>query len=159
MRNRVVGVLAIGLLSLGAVACGGADADRDEAGEIVSEAEVDAFNVRAGDCFNMPDGISVESVAAAPCTEPHDSQAFRLFEITGFDALPTSTEMEKVVIDGCLGDYFTNFVGVPYDESVLELTWFEPSPDTWDQLDDREIVCIVTHPEEVMTVDASGSNL
>ena len=144
---------------MGAVACGGADADRDEAGAIVEEAEVDAFNVRAGDCFNMPDGISVESVTASPCTEPHDSQAFRLFEITGFEVLPTSTEMEKIVIDGCLGDYFTNFVGVPYEDSALELTWFEPSDDTWDQLDDREIVCIVTNEAADMTSDAKGSNL
>ena len=159
MQSRFVGVLAVGLLSLGAVACGGADADRDEAGEIVEEADVDAFNIRAGDCFNMPDGVEVESVAAAPCTEPHDSQAFRLFDITGFDALPTATEMEDIVIDGCLGDYFTNFVGVPYQESVLELTWFEPTEDTWSKLDDREIVCIVTNRAEVMTSDAEGSNI
>ena len=150
----------VALLAFGGAACSlSADAARDEDGTITESAEVDAFNVRPGDCFDMPDGLLIESVAAVPCTEPHDSQAFRAFDITGFESLPSETEIEDLVIEGCLGAHFEDFVGVPYELSALSVTWLEPTEETWDRVDDREILCIITNEAAMLTSDARNSSV
>ena len=64
-------------------------ADRDSTGAIVSAGNVDAFQMRVGDCFN--DGStfgddSVDSVPGVPCADPHDNEVYAVFDVTAESA-------------------------------------------------------------------------
>jgi hypothetical protein len=61
-------------------------ADRDSEGAIVSEGQIDAFNIRVGDCFNdavAPTGQDYElsNVNGLPCSEPHDNEVYAVFDM------------------------------------------------------------------------------
>ncbi len=98
-----------------------------------------------GDCFNAPSSGSamlVDQVTVVPCAEPHDFEVYHAFDLTG-DAFPGDDVIEDRWISGCL-DRFEPFVGIPFDQSVLDISAIFPTEETWESLDDREVVCSVT---------------
>ena len=44
----------------------------------------------------------------------------------------------------CTGSLFTNYVGVSFQASVFNATSINPTQQTWEQLDDREVICVAT---------------
>ncbi len=54
--------------------------------------------------------------------------------------------MSQTAEEECAGQAFTDYVGVPYQESEFEVTFLLPSADTWAD-GDREIACVVTSTE------------
>ena len=50
--------------------------------------------------------------------------------------------IENAAADGCL-TRFHPFVGLAYEYSELEIFWLEPTEESWDEIDDREITCMV----------------
>jgi hypothetical protein len=106
---------------------------------------VDAGEVRPGDCFEDPFGGTegwtvVDDVRVAACETPHDLEAYHSFELPegGF---PGQEAMEEAIKDGCLGA-FDRFVGKPFADSDLNVTFFAPTAETWEE-GDREVVCIL----------------
>lgn len=79
-------------------------ADRDVAGSIISEGNIDAFAMQVGDCFN--------------------------------------DDPEQDATDECVAR-FESFVGRDYMSSQLDVLPMYPTRESWDELDDREIVCAV----------------
>ncbi|MBN2624041.1 MAG: septum formation family protein, partial [Acidimicrobiales bacterium] len=71
------------------------------------------------------------------------------------ESLPGADEMEAIVTDQCL-PVFETFVGVPYEDSVLQVTWLEPTPGSWDA-GDRELLCMLVDPAGEMTGSAQGT--
>ena len=69
---------------------------------------------------------------------------------------PSASEMEAIVQEQCLTS-FEGFVGMPYEESALEVTWLEPTPESWEQ-GDRELVCMITDPAGDVTGSLEGAN-
>ncbi len=59
---------------------------------------------------------SVESVAAVPCAEPHDLEAYALFALD-FDGWPGEDAIGEAAGMGCF-DRFADFVGLTYEESI-----------------------------------------
>ena len=57
----------------------------------------------------------------------------------------------------CL-DAFEAFVGVPYEESELEVYYYYPFEDTWNHADDRTISCTVGTLTGRTTGTLEGSN-
>jgi hypothetical protein len=105
------------------------------------------FRLAVGDCVRTPDGGAgadgLAEVTIVDCDEPHDLEVFHVFDLD-----EDETEGEALVAavrDGCLGDAFTDYVGVPEDRSPLELL---PLPPTDDQLarGDTEVVCTLREP-------------
>jgi hypothetical protein len=105
------------------------------------------FAPAAGDCLRLgaggagADGLAEATVVA--CDEPHDLEVFHVFDLD-----PDQTEGEALVDavrEACLGDAFTDHVGVPAERSSLELL---PLPPTEDQLarGDRSVVCTLREP-------------
>ena len=70
--------------------------------------------------------------------------------------LPAAAEMESIVQDQCVGE-FESFVGLSYDQSALEITWLEPTPESWER-GDRELVCMITDPAGQTTGSLEGAN-
>jgi hypothetical protein len=138
-------VAALGFGIYGAVT----DVDRDDSGAIIGEGTLDAFQVRLGDCFDDPDYEADEfsSLPGVPCTEPHDNEAYAVFDLT-MSSYP-DYEIAEISEASCV-DRFEGFVGRDYESSSLDVVTMYPSRESWAE-NDREVVCAV--------YDMSGTKL
>ena len=114
-------------------------ADRDSSGAIVGEGNIDAFQIQVGDCFDDIDAKSEEvgSLPGVPCSEPHDNEAYAVFDVT-MSSYP-GDEMGAIAYDSCM-QRFEGFVGLEYEASTLEIMTLFPTVESWQQ-NDREVVC------------------
>ena len=139
MKSWVIYVAAaLGFFVYGAVT----DADRDGSGAIVDGGSVDAFNVQVGDCFDDSTSFSdeISSVPGVPCSEPHDNEAFAVFDVSIENYLDDDA-MYDLSYNSCM-ERFESFVGKDYESSSLEITTMYPSSESWQQ-NDREVICAV----------------
>ena len=156
MKSWVIYIAA----ALGFVVYGAAtDVDRDDTGAIVGSGTVDAFNVQVGDCFNDLSSYDEEviSVPGVPCSEPHDNEAFAVFDVSIENYLDDDA-MYDLAYSSCM-ERFESFVGNDYESSSLEITTMYPSVQSWQQ-DDREVVCAVFDMNSTQLVgSAAGRGL
>ncbi len=132
-------LVALGVVGYNAMT----SADRDDAGNIVGAGNVDAFQMRVGDCFNDDlgdEGGEVASIPAVPCGDAHDNEVYAIVDVSA-DEFPGEDGMAEMAYYSCL-DQFDGFVGKAYDESTLEILTLHPSKQSWAQ-SDREVVCAV----------------
>lgn len=132
------------VLALTVVGCSAA---RDDSGDIERAGSVDAFSMRVGDCFDDTffSADEISEVPGVPCSEPHDNEVYALFDIPG-DTWPGDDEVEMAADEGCY-ERFAAAIGASYEESVLMYTTMYPSRESWDRLDDREVICVAYHME------------
>ncbi|MDX1493043.1 MAG: septum formation family protein [Longimicrobiales bacterium] len=157
--KKVVGWSAVaGVAVFGGVNAFGDDTTRNAQNEIVEAGGLGAFAIEVGDCLNLPSDLNqVQSVEGVPCNEAHSAQAYALFDLVGFgDEFPGAEAFAEQAGQGCY-DRFEGFVGVPYEESELYFTNFEPTAESWTQLDDREIVCLLVPETGTFSYDAQNS--
>ena len=123
---------------------------RDESGEITESSEADVFSLQVGDCLNettTEETAEVTSVPTVPCGDPHDSEAYAATDMPDGDYPGDQAVIDAS--DAFCYEQFATFVGLSYDESVYGYTGFFPTKDTWEQLDDRTLQCIVSSEEPV----------
>ena len=122
-----LGLLAISLLIvLVAAACGAS-----------------VFSLDVGDCFNDPDftALGVEEVKTIPCSESHDNEVYAVFDYPASNgSYPGVSAIESYSAEYCLGA-FAGYVGIPYENSRLDITYFYPTSEGWIEANDREIAC------------------
>jgi hypothetical protein len=139
-RNWIIGIaIAVGAIFVRTQM----QADRDETGAIVAEGSVNAFQMRVGDCFDDGstfDDDEVSSVSGVPCSQPHDNEVYALFDVT--ETSFPGDAMGQIAHEGCLAR-FEGFVGKDYDSSQLDIATLYPSSESWQQQNDREVVCVV----------------
>ncbi len=145
----VAGVAAgLGLVGVGYAGLAGEDnTTRDNSGEVVEGGELGAFRIRVGDCFVDPlDGSTIEAVDAVPCTQPHMFEVYAAFNLAydTDDPYPGQSVVHELTDDGCYGR-FIEFVGLEYEESSFEFGAVYPTKDSWDELDDREVLCVISN--------------
>ena len=118
------------------------DADRDGSGAIVGGGSVDAFHVRVGDCFDDTSSFQeeVSSLPGVPCAEPHDNEAYAVFDLT-ITNYPEGDAMANLANESCV-ERFESFVGKDYESSSLDVLTMFPTIESWQQ-NDREVVCAV----------------
>ena len=127
------------------------DADRDETGTIIAEGNLDAMEMQIGDCFDDSAGISseetveIQSVHGIPCSQPHDNEVYAKFDLE-LDEFPGEEQIVEFADEGCM-ERFEAFVGLVYEESILDIFYMFPTRETWNLMNDREIVCAVFHAE------------
>lgn len=129
-------VVVMGYLAYGAIT----NADRDDGGTIVGEGNIDAFHMRVGDCFDESSsfGEEVSEVPGVPCSQPHDYETYAVFDVS-LDSFSSEESMGVTAYDSCL-ERFDAFVGLDYENSVLEIVTLNPTAESWEQ-GDREVVC------------------
>jgi hypothetical protein len=118
------------------------DVERDEEGNIEEEGDVGAFNVREGDCFSSIDdlGAAVTDLPAVPCDQPHGAEVIHVFDMPDGE-YPGDEAVQAAIEEGCN----PVFLEQPYAEDLAyNMSMLFPDQRTWDELDDREIVCIAT---------------
>ena len=121
------------------------DATRDESGEITEQEDIGVFRIRTGDCLMLPGelGSQVETLEAIPCAEPHNAEVLTTTMIAdgdypGLDAVIAQAE------EDCLRE-FQRITGNDFmTDPDWDMTFLYPTQESWEQIDDREIVCIVT---------------
>lgn len=152
-------ILAIAGAAVAAAIGISAAAERNEVGEITAAGTVDAFEVRVGDCFD--DGAfespEISELPGIPCSEPHDNEIYATFDIAG--AWPGDERVEELAFEGCY-DRFSVAIGESYEESRMDYTAIYPSPGSWKQRGDREVLCVAYHMEyEKLTGSVIGRGL
>jgi Septum formation len=142
---RVVagGAAGLGLVGAGVAGIGGKDDTvRNDQGEVVEGGEVGAFRIRLGDCLLAMPGEQFESASAVPCDQPHAAEVYEAFNMadgTFPGDAPISAEADR----RC-GAAFEPFVGVAFEDSEFDVAYTFPTPESWEQLDDREVLCLLT---------------
>lgn len=137
----------VGLLTGACSAATADDSTRNDAGVVIEGGDVGVLALNVGDCFDDPPGVfetdemtEVESVAAVPCDEPHDNQAYAKFDLPDGD-WPGDEETSQDAFDGCL-DEFEAMIGEPYETSPLDILPLSPTETGW-RLGDHEVLCAV----------------
>lgn len=146
-------LLAASLTGCGAIGdllSGPAQPERDETTqEIVESADADVFALRVGDCLNMIAADEVETVPVVPCGEPHSDEVFHEFQIPDGD-YPGDDAVIAAAEESCLAA-FEPFVGLPFEESTLDVSWYVPTQQSWEGMDDRTVSCMVSDPAGEVT--------
>jgi len=151
------------LIALAAMAVGcdtAAESDesvRDENDAIVESGEVGVFSMQLGDCLeNMGVGDGIESAVGVPCSSPHESEVYYSFNLEG-DEFPGEDEVGIASDEGCF-DAFEPFVGAPYETSIFDIITLNPTKDSWELGDDREVLCLLIRVDgEMMEGSAEGA--
>lgn len=156
-RRRAVGVGGFALTAavlLGA--CGSSDAQRDDAGAVVRAGNEGVYDLRVGDCLDGDVGEDVTKVPLVPCEQEHTHEVYALVEHPD-GAYPGAGELETFAEMKCVGQ-FADYIGVELSESTLYFTYLFPSVGTWNEEEDREIVCFAVARDQklVGTVKSSG---
>ena len=167
----MLGSAVVAALVLGAGACSGDDDDGDAGGDTTTETsddttettspeaeEATVFAIEDGDCLASDPSVQGGEVTEVPkvdCGEPHFTEVFHTYTIDTAE-LPPAAEMEGIVQDQCVAE-FESFVGMPYDQSALEITWLEPTPESWER-GDHELVCMITDPAGQTTGSLEGAD-
>jgi hypothetical protein len=147
LRSRLLLVpmaAAVLTVTLGACTSAPTPIERDTTGDVAAANEsADVFLLSVGDCTNdvASAGEEVSTVSVVPCSEPHDNEAYYAEDLPdgdypGHDALVSQA-------DAICYDAFPAFVGVDYDSSRLDFASYYPTESGWNDLDDREITCLV----------------
>ncbi len=110
---------------------------------VACSSEGNVFSLEVGQCFDQPDGDTVQNVEIVDCDDSFDAEVFALFDLPGGD-FPGAEEAASSAFDGCLSR-FEPYVGIDYFESEIFLDALFPTAESWEQ-DDREVVCFLFEP-------------
>ena len=114
-------------------------------------AEGNVFDLAEGDCYNYDEDESEEvaDVDLVPCDEPHQYEVYAVlsFEEAPGVPFPGTTRVSDAAGNLCL-EHFDEFVGLSYSDSLLDITTLFPTRDSWEDVDDREIICSLYDLEE-----------
>ena len=97
------------------------------------------FSIKVGDCLNDATATgTVTTAPVVPCTEPHDSEAYKSVEMSG-SAFPGADAVTSQANEACAAA-FPDFIGTPYDNSNLSISYYFPTKESWAN-GDRQILC------------------
>lgn len=109
---------------------------------------------RVGDCFDVRKDEPDLRDSLVSCGDEHDDEVYAEFDLPDSD-YPGDAAMLDVARAGCI-ERFASFVGVPYEASVLEVTTYQPSAQTWAD-GERRVTCVVWHPSTSVVGSLEGS--
>jgi hypothetical protein len=140
MKNLAIYVVVIGGYFLYTAMT---SADRDDSGAIVGAGNVDAFSIKAGDCFDDVDNFAdqIDTLPGVPCTDPHDNEVYAIISVD-LPEFPGDDAMGNIAHEKCVAK-FPSFVGRDYESSSLDVFTMFPSSESWSRQDDRDIVCAI----------------
>jgi len=108
--------------------------------------EGDVFSLEVGDCMDdFGESEDLTSVPIVDCDEPHDAEVYVAKDIEA-DSYPGDTAVGEEADEICIDEYEA-FVGLAYDDSLLNYWAITPSEESW-ALGDREVVCTISKYDE-----------
>ncbi|HWH25283.1 MAG TPA: septum formation family protein [Pseudolysinimonas sp.] len=117
-----------------------------------------AFALVPGDCFDEPSTKSVKNIQTVDCDTPHTYEAYSSITLDdgASGEFPGSASVSKAADTGCAAD-FTGFIGVESTASTLKINYFAPDATSWEQMHDRQVLCLVYDPAGKTTGSLLGS--
>lgn len=116
----------------------------------------DVFTLAIGHCLDDASASGeVTTVPIVDCAEPHDSEVFARTEASG-DEFPGADALDAELVAFCQGDAFTDFVGIPYLDSVYVTGGYYPTAASWAR-GDRELLCTIRAEGEKVTGTLEGA--
>ena len=82
----------------------------------------------------------------SPCSE---RQAGRELATSAASRLMNLVSLEEDVAYNLCLERFDEFVGTPYFDSVLDIETFYPTRDSWENIDDRRVSCLLYDIEDL----------
>ena len=157
-------LLVLALAASVAAGCSDDGADRD-GGTIKKAGDVSVFDVQVGDCLMPGDelGVEITDVHAVPCNDEHTHEVFALPEFPGSDVYPGEDKLRDFANAQCL-ESFGDYTGADYLDSKLFFSYLQPSIRSWNEGEDRRIVCVIvatgsTVKGSVKTATATSTTL
>lgn len=158
-RLAATAVLTCSALALtGCSLLGGSDEpERDEDGEIVEQGDADAFAIRVGDCLETLDWSAegFNTVPVIPCAEAHESEVYAATDLPDGD-YPGDAAVAEAADEFCYAQ-FQGFVGMAWEDSVLEFGYLSPSQESWERGNDREVLCLIMDPTGLVSGSLAGA--
>lgn len=154
--RRFATSLALGVTLIAASGCTSSDeTKRNDDGEVVEGGDVGSGALQVGDCLAEEAVGEIQSVPVVPCSDVHDTELFHSFDLVG-DDFPGVEAIQEAVADECL-PAFEEFIGVAYADSAWDISTIAPTQETWDAIDDREVLCgVFPLTDEDTTGSAKG---
>ncbi len=155
-RHRAVRRLCGSALVVIGMAIAGCATDRDEeVGESGPSGDVDVFDLEVGVCLaDFQDSTELETIEASSCSEPHSDEIFASGSIPDGD-FPGMDVVEATAQDLCIAK-FDDFVGTPYEASVLDVGYLTPTEESWND-GDRAVLCTIYDPAEEISGSLRGA--
>ena len=146
-----------------AASCSGGDVARDEGVPGVTEAgDLSVFDLEPGDCLGDLDDLTdqLKDVPVEPCTEVHRIEVYHLQDYPS-ETYPGEAELVTYADGVCLAE-FGAYTGVDYFSAGTSLyfSYLYPTFDSWNESEDRGIVCVVGSSADLNdSVAGKGLNL
>ncbi len=134
------------------------DAERDADGAVVAAESIGVFRLRPFDCVDLPgravaDG-ETKDLVAVPCDRPHDGQVATVVDLEVADdgAAPYPGRRLAAAATQRCGDRIELELGIDLStDETWNLVHLYPSPESWEAVDDREVVCVLVPAEDAPT--------
>jgi hypothetical protein len=120
---------------------------------------VDYSKLQVGDCIASSGAKEVRGVKVVSCKGRHDAEIFFVATHPAGDKAPYPGEdaLVQFAADSCLGKPFTDYVGVPLEQSKLKDFEIVPQASAWKE-GRRKLVCGVdTGGQGKLTGSVKGS--
>lgn len=166
-RGVWIGLGVVAVLGLALLVVAGLMARDDDPGPLAGPSDVEsvvdgeersAFELDIGECFVVPGGDAeglVSELTVVPCDVTHDYEVAATFDLQG-EEFPGDDEVFDRADEGCF-TRFEEYVGTSYLDSELNYGYFTPTPESWEQLGDREILCYVFADDGPLEGSVEGS--
>lgn len=84
---------------------------------------------------------TISTVPVVPCSDEHDYEVYYELQLPG-DEFPGEDAVTAAAEEGCAAQ-FEAFAGIPYDLSALNYKYLTPTEQSWTQLDDHAVSCLI----------------
>lgn len=124
---------------------------------------VSVFSIKPGECFQTPAKVHAQlsELDRRPCDKPHTREAYAVVAYvppSGQSAATYPGEQALTAFaEGACAQHFRDYVGIDYLDSSLYFTYLMPSARSWQQEDDRNVVCFVMGAGKTFTTSVKDS--
>jgi hypothetical protein len=117
-------------------------------------AEPAPFHPEVGQCLDVRKDRRSGPDSIVPCAEVHDDEAYAAYALDAA-AYPGVIEAERLATAGCQAR-LADFIGIPYEDSELEVYAVLPTAETWGA-GDRKVTCLVWYPADSVVGSLQGA--
>lgn len=116
----------------------------------------DFFDLKVGDCFDLPEEPNGNALLYSSCDVPHLFEAYSVHVMEG-DSYPGVDAVDDFAADVCI-DSFQGYVGSSPSTSIYGYQSIVPSQETWENMNDREIMCVLTPSDGEPTTGSAADS-
>jgi hypothetical protein len=125
---------------------------------------VSVFSIEPGQCFQTPSKVHAQlsELDRRPCDQPHTREAYAVVEYAAASGQTAATtypgeQALSAFAQGSCAQHYRDYVGVDYLDSSLFFTYLMPSARSWQQDDDRKVICFVMGAGQTLTSSVKDS--